>query len=98
MRRAKNLPHSKQEGSALILSLIFIAMFSALAAAMANMSGTNVQIAENQRKLDNTRACADSGLEIMRYWMSKVEMSGTTSPGQRFTAVHYRKTLPTICS
>ena len=85
MRRARNLPHSKQEGSALILSLIFIAMFSALAAAMANMSGTNVQIAENQRKLDNTRACADSGLEIMRYWMSKVEMSGTTSPGQRFT-------------
>lgn len=85
MNRAQNLPRPKQKGSSLILSLIFIAMFSALAAAMASMSSTNVQIAGNQRKLDNTRACAESGLEIMRYWMSKVEMSGTTAPGQRFT-------------
>jgi hypothetical protein len=51
---------------------------------MAGMSGANVQIAENQRRLDNTRACAESGLEVIRYWMDKVEISGTTAAAERF--------------
>jgi len=85
MKRVKYLPHEGRQGSALILSLIFIVIFSAMAVAMAGMSGTNVQVAENQRKLDNTRGCAESGLEVIRYWMSQVEMSGTTAADQRFT-------------
>jgi len=85
MKPVKSVPHSRGHGSALVLSLVFLAMFSAMAAAMVTMSGANVQIAENHRKLDNTRACAESGLEVIRYWMSKVEISGTTEPGQRFT-------------
>jgi hypothetical protein len=59
-------------------------MFSAMAVAMATMSATNVQVARNQRTLNNTRGCAESGLEVLRYWMSRVEISGTTEPGQRF--------------
>ena len=85
MKPARNTPHRGPQGSVLVLSLIFLAMFSALAAAMAGMSGANVQIAENHRKLDNTRACAESGLEVVRYWMNKVEISGTTRTAQRFT-------------
>jgi Tfp pilus assembly protein PilX len=84
MKRVKYLPREWRQGSALILSLIFIVIFSAMAVAMAGMSGTNVQVAENQRKLDNTRGCAESGLEVLRYWMSKVEMSGTIAADQRF--------------
>jgi hypothetical protein len=60
-------------------------MFSALMVAMASMSGNNVQIAENHRKLGATRACAESGLEITRYWLAKVGMSGSTEPSQRFS-------------
>lgn len=84
MKSARSTLHPGPKGSVLVLSLMFLAMFSALAAAMAGMSGANVQIAENQRKLDNTRACAESGLEIVRYWMNKVEISGTTAPADRF--------------
>jgi Tfp pilus assembly protein PilX len=85
MKRVKYLPRESRQGSALVLSLIFIVMFSAMAVAMAGMSGANVQMAHNQQKLDTTRGCAESGLEVLRYWMSKVEMSGTTPPGQRVT-------------
>jgi hypothetical protein len=84
MKRAKNLPHRSRQGSALLLSLIFIGVFSALVTAMSVLSNTNVQIAENHRKLDNARGCAESGLEVLRYWMNKVEMSGTTAPEDRF--------------
>jgi len=76
-----------EHGSALVLSIIFLAVFSALAVAMASVSGTNVQVAENQRKADITRTCADSGLEVVRYWMSKVTISGTTAGDDRFTEV-----------
>jgi hypothetical protein len=59
-------------------------MISALAVALATMSGANVQIAENHQKLEDTRACAESGLDVIRYWMSKVEMSGSTEQTQHF--------------
>lgn len=84
MKRVKYLPHEGRQGSALVLSLIFLVVFSAMAIAMAGMSGSNVQVAQNQRMLDNTRGCAESGLEVLRYWVSKVEMSGTMPADQRF--------------
>jgi Tfp pilus assembly protein PilX len=87
MRRAKHLVHESRRGSTLILSLIFITMFAALATAMASLSGTNVQVAENQRRLDNVRACAESGVEVVRYWISQVAISGLTDPEDRFSTL-----------
>ena len=31
--------------------------------------------------------CAESGLDITRYWLSRVAFSGTTAPGNRFTTL-----------
>lgn len=84
MQRARTLPIRNLKGSVLVLSIIFVAMFSALAAAMATLSGINVQVAENLREVDTTRSCAESGLEVIRYWANKVEIPGTTAPDQRF--------------
>jgi len=87
MQRPEYARGGARRGSALVLSMMFIAIFSSLAVAMATLSGTNVQIAENHRKVGTTRACADSGLEIVRYWMSQVAISGTTDDDQRFEAI-----------
>ncbi len=84
MKRVGYLSSRGRQGSVLILSLIFIVMISALAIGLATMSRSNVQTAENLQKLADTRACAESGLDVIRYWMSKVEMSGTIEPTQRF--------------
>lgn len=81
---------SHRQGSALVLSLLFVAVLSAMAVAMATISGTNVQVAENQRKVDLTRSCAESGLEVVRYWMSRVAISGMTPADQRFAQVTAR--------
>jgi hypothetical protein len=85
MKRLTYYPRGNREGSTLVLALIMIVMLSALAVAMASMSGANVQVADNYRKLDNTRGSAESGLEVMRYWISKVAMSGNIAPSQRFS-------------
>jgi len=84
MKRLTYCPRGNREGSTLVLALIMIVMLSALAVAMASMSGANVQVAQNQCKADNVRASAESGLEVMRYWMSKVAMSGNIPQNERF--------------
>ena len=46
-----------------------------MATALVTLSGANVQLAENLRKADTTRGNAESGLEVMRYWLSQVVLS-----------------------
>ena len=77
----------QRSGAALILSMIFVVIFSALAISMATLSGTNVQIAENQVKVDRARACAESGLEVVRYWLGRVSIPGTTPASQRLSQI-----------
>ena len=72
---------------ALIISMIFVLVFSALAVSMAAISGVNSQIASNQQKADSARACAESGYEVLRYWLSRVSFSGTTPTAEMFNEV-----------
>jgi hypothetical protein len=78
----------------LVLSLIFIAVFAGVATALVTISGANVQLAENLRKADTTRGSAESGLEVLRYWMSQMVLSGT--PEDRFNQLEatLRSQLP----
>ena len=77
----------KRRGTVLIISMIFIIIFSALAVSLAAMSGANVQFAQNQCKVDRARACAESGFDIIRFWLNRVSISGTTTEEQRFNQI-----------
>lgn len=74
-----------RKGAALIISMIFVLIFSALAVSMATMSGTNLQLADNQRKANRAHACAESGLDILRFWFGRIYMPGITQPDDRFS-------------
>jgi len=67
-----------REGSALITCTIFLVVFTALAVGMATMSGANLQIADNQREANSAFASAESGLEVVRYWVDRVRMPSST--------------------
>jgi hypothetical protein len=82
MNRTGSTPPQNPQGSALLLALIFIAIFAALAAALHTVAGSNLQLADNYRKADTTRCSAESGLEVMRYWLSQVVLAA--APEQRF--------------
>ncbi len=77
----------KHRGAVLIVSMIFVLIFSALALSTATLSGTNMQLAENQHKADCARACAESGLEVVRFWLNRVSISGNTAPSQRLNQI-----------
>ena len=78
---------SRYSGAVLIVSMIFVLIFSALAVSMATLSSTNLHVAENHCQADGARACAESGLEVIRYWLSRASISGTTSSSERFNQI-----------
>jgi len=87
-----------RKGAALLLSMIVLGILSAFAAAIYSVSTTNVQLAENQRKADYARASAESGLEIIRLWLSCVVIPGDTPPSQRFSLIadHFKSAVHDI--
>jgi hypothetical protein len=70
------------------MSVIVLAIISAWAVSIYSISGSNLQLAENQRRADGARACAESGLEITRFWLNRFSVSGTTDPGIVFAELH----------
>jgi len=71
-----------RKGTVLVIAMIFMVVFSAFALALASFTGGNVQIANNYCKANQARASAESGLEIVRYWLDKVALSGTIAQSQ----------------
>jgi Tfp pilus assembly protein PilX len=70
---------SKHRGAVLVLSMIFIVLFSALAVAMASLSETNVQVASNQHKVGTALHAAQSGLECAKYLVKTVSLAATST-------------------
>jgi Tfp pilus assembly protein PilX len=64
--------------------MIFILVFCALAVSMASLSGVNLQIADNQRKANLARSSAESGLNVLRYWMESITIPGSPTKSERF--------------
>lgn len=64
-------------GTVLVLSLIFLAIFAALAVSVAALAGANIQIASNQSKVNAALAAAQSGLECAKYLVATVPLPST---------------------
>lgn len=61
-----------RRGAVLVLAMIFLTIFSALAVAMATVSGSNVQVASNQHQVNGALHAAQSGLECAKYLVKTV--------------------------
>ena len=83
----KKFTKSRRCGAALILSMIFVLVFSSLGLALFAMSGSNVQIATNQHKVNRAFASAESGMQVTRYWLSRVLIPSTTAPANYLSAI-----------
>ena len=66
-----------RRGTAILLAMIFLALFSALAVALATVSGANFQIAANQHRANAALHAAQSGLECARYLVKSVTLGQT---------------------
>ena len=73
---AKN--QSKQKGIALIVAMLFVMVFSALSVAMFSMSSGNSLVASNLHKVNAARSSAESGLEVVHYYLAQAEIPKET--------------------
>ncbi len=73
----KKSARPNRRGSVLIISMIFVLIFSALAVSMATLSGTNVQLASNQHKANSALSSAQSGIECGKYIISTISFGET---------------------
>jgi len=76
--------HKKQKGIALVVAMLFVMVFSALSVAMFSMSSGNSLVASNLHKVNAARSSAESGLEVVRYYLAQAEIPGTTAQSQWF--------------
>jgi len=76
-----------RSGAALIISMVFVLVFSTLGVVLFAMSGSNVQIATNQQKVNRAFANAESGMQVMRYWLSRVLIPASTAPSNYLSAI-----------
>lgn len=75
MQKYKYKNKNIRRGAALIIAMIFMAVLSSLGFAMLSMSSANVQIADNQRQGNLAITNAQSGLEVLRYWIDDMGVS-----------------------
>jgi hypothetical protein len=69
-RRAK-ISRRDRRASALLISLMFVLIFSALPISMVTLSSTNLQSASNHHNVSTALATAEPGQEVIRYWLSR---------------------------
>jgi Tfp pilus assembly protein PilX len=98
MKRHKGKNKNRRQGLALVIAMIFLAIFSSLAMAMLTMSSTNVRVADNHCTANRALESAQSGLDVMKYWLGRVVIPGTVAPGDRFTnlATYVNNDLATV--
>ncbi|MFC1675973.1 pilus assembly PilX N-terminal domain-containing protein [Planctomycetota bacterium] len=85
MNFSKKHIYRKHRGVALILSMIFIAIFSALAVSMVSMSDTNAQLSGNHHEINNALSSAQSGIEIIRHYISNMNISSDVASQDRLS-------------
>ena len=79
--------YCNRRGVALILSMIFLAIFSTLAISMVSLSDTNAQLAGNHHEINNALASAQSGIEIVRHYISQARVLSDVASQDRLASI-----------
>ncbi len=80
-------PKRNRKGIAVVMALLFLALFTSLAAAFVSLSSGALQITANYHKASSAKSAAESGAEVIRYWLNRVSLPGTTTSGQLFSSI-----------
>ena len=91
MKPIKKSVNQNRRGVILIMSMIFILIFSVLAIGLSTMSSSNLEIAGNYSKANQAYTSATSGIETLQYWLkhADIDMPYDVPPQERFIWVAY---------
>jgi len=87
MQRQKRAGCHKCSGAVLIISMVMVAIFSAVALGMIKLSNNSVQISYNQHRVNSAFCSAQSGLEVIRHYLNAINVAGDVTASGRLEAV-----------
>lgn len=73
--------HERQHGVAAILAMMFLVIFSSLAAAMAIVAQGNLSTADTYMKVNRSLAAAETGMQFIMFRLNEVTANVTTTDG-----------------
>jgi len=79
MKRLTSLRRGTRRGVALLVTMIFLALFACLAVAIATTSDTNLTVARNRIASQQAAALAETGIQLTQRNLGGVNLSGDTS-------------------
>ena len=82
LERSLVCSHPSRKGIVLVLTMILMVVCVTMAVSLSSLTATNLQLADNHRVAHRALANAQSGLEVMRYWLDQATVSVTTDPNQ----------------
>ena len=82
-----NVIKRNHRGVALLMAMIFVAVFSVFAVSLATMSTNNLKISDNYRHANNALTNAQSGVEVIRYYLSEIRILGDVAASDRLSAL-----------
>jgi hypothetical protein len=88
---------ARHRGTVMVLSIIFIVIFSVLAMSMASLSATNTQVASNQHKVNAALLAAQSALECGRYIVADTLPYLLSTPINVVTPEQANQTWSSLC-
>jgi len=74
----------ERRGVASVLAMLYLVIFSTLALGFYTAVTTSAQVAHNERRATEARLAAESGLQFIRYEISRVKIPPLTPPDKRF--------------
>ncbi len=72
----------RQRGAVSILAMLFLVIFSSLAAAMAIVAQGNLSVADSQRKINRSLAAAETGMRFVVHRLNQITAEVKTVDGQ----------------
>lgn len=69
------------------MAMIFVAVFSVFAVSLATISTNNLKMSDNYRHANNALANAQSGVEVIRYYLPKIRILGDVAADDRLSAL-----------
>ena len=87
MRKSYKKPNRNRRGMAMMIAMIFLAVFVSLSMSMLTMSSVNAKTASNHHTGNSALSNSLSGMEFMYHWLSHVDMPGTVPLSQRFDEI-----------
>ncbi len=81
MKRKRHIKHTRNRGVAAILAMIFLVVFSSLAAAMAIVAQGNLSTADTHMKLNRALSAAETGMQFIVYRLNLATAQVLTTDG-----------------